>query len=207
MGGILVAGFVLAVIALSSGSTPSTQTATTNSDFNIATAADVPTPANVQLPPVDDRAVARAIGHLKLALDAEGFSGAMIYSQNCFASLTSRFSWTKLDQCEAFDALAQLAISQSDESGTETTYFTKDAVQSRFTTIASQHQGEVESTQSHLSDLTQAALAKISDLQTEDAEAATAAVGETTNAADGRDSLINSVADNGSADDVSTVPN
>lgn len=129
---------------------------------------DAPKAATVQLPAVNAASVDRAARHLKLALDSEGFPGAMIYSQNCFQSLSRQFSWAKLDQCEAFDALAQLAISQSQMIGPEATYLGKAEVEGRFTKAASDRQGEPGSIENHLSELSQASYAKIADLQTED---------------------------------------
>ena len=163
--GVLAVGIVLTIILSSSGNRPTAQPPASNSDLNADSAADVQTPATVQLPAVDTSAIMRATRHLKLALDAEGFSGAMIYSQNCFASLDGRFSWSKLDQCEAFDSLAQVAMSESEDAGSEATYFDKDAVESRFTTSASQHQAEANSMRAHLANLVQGALARIADLQ------------------------------------------
>jgi hypothetical protein len=169
LGWSAVGAIVVMAIFGSSGTTPSTQTLTSNTDQNAAPSTEVPTQPELQLPAVDTPSVARAARHLKLALDAEGFSGAMIYSENCFSSLASHFAWGKLDQCEAFDVLTQIAMSQSDERGPEATYFDKDAVEARFTTIGSQHHGETGSMRSHLSELTEAAYAKIAELQTDNA--------------------------------------
>jgi hypothetical protein len=169
LGGALIGGIVLVAIISSSGNTPPAQPTLSNIDTNESTGPAVAGAPKVALPAVASNSVVRAARHLKLALDAEGFSGAMIYSQNCFASLTTKFSWGKLDQCEAFDSLAEAAMSQSTEDGPEATYFAKDATESRFTTVAFQHQGEIDSVQSHLSDLTREAFAQIADLETEDA--------------------------------------
>jgi hypothetical protein len=169
LGWLVVAGIAFIAIKSCSASSPTTQSLVSDTDtgLNVAAAAST-APQNIQLPEVDSRSVGRAAKHLKLALDAEGFPGAMVYSQNCFASLSHSFSWAKLDQCEAFDALAQIAISQSGQFGTEATYFAKDAVDQRFTQIASDRQADPSSTQSHLSALANAALTRIADLQTAD---------------------------------------
>ena len=172
LGWILAAGIAFVLIKSCSGQNPTTEVPASSADLDLRTAADVQMPAYIQLPPVDSPSVSKAARHLKLALDAEGFAGAMIYSQNCFASLTGGFSWAKLDQCEAFDALSQLAISQADETGTEVTYFDKDALQSRFTKIASDRHGDPAAAKAHLSALMQAALARIGDLESRSSEAA-----------------------------------
>jgi hypothetical protein len=105
----------------------------------------------------------------------------MIYSQNCFESLDHHFSWAKLDQCEAFDTLAQLAIEQSGESGTEATYFDKDVLRGRYTKAAVDRNADPAGVQAHLSNLTSVALARISDLEKETSqEAAVGSVGADT---------------------------
>lgn len=71
----------------------------------------------------------------------------------------------KIDQCEAFDVLVQLAISQSGETGTEATYFDSDAVQSRFKNLVSARNVAPAAAETHLSTLMRASLAKIGDLE------------------------------------------
>lgn len=167
LAGATIAGIIMVVAAVSSpGSKPPIEDARTNS--NLAEIPEVPVlaPSQVKLPAVNSGSVARAARHLKLALDAEGFAGAMVYSQNCFASLATTFSWGKLDQCEGFDSLATVALSQSFEQGPEADYFQENASHARFTAAALQHQGEPSSVESHLSDLARAAFAKIENLAT-----------------------------------------
>jgi hypothetical protein len=189
LGWLVVAGIAFVAIKSCSANSPTTQSlvSNTNSGLNVATAAPA-APPNIQLPEVDENSVSRAARHLRLALDAEGFPGAMVYSQNCFASLSHSFSWAKLDQCEAFDALAQIAISQSGQFGTEATYFAKDAVDQRFTQVASDRQADPSSAQTHLSALANAALTRIADLQTADPDVEGLTAKESSDQTSGNDS-------------------
>jgi hypothetical protein len=123
------------------------------------------TPAFAAIPPVRTASTRLAARHLSLALDNEGFAGAMTYSQNCFRSLEATFSWTKLDQCAAFDALATLALSQADESQAESSYFNTTASAERFTQWAAKERADPQVAQAHLEDLDQAALVNIPLLQ------------------------------------------
>jgi len=173
LGWILVAIITFAIIKSCSSQSPRAELPATGSELNLTSSAEIPETALVPLPAVDAAAVTRAAKHLKLALGTEGFSGAMIYSQNCFESLNHRFSWTKLDQCEAFDTLTQLAISQSDEAGVESTYFDKSTLQARYRKVVTDQHGDPAAADKHLADLNDAALARISDLQSGEVETAT----------------------------------
>jgi hypothetical protein len=122
-------------------------------------------PAGEAVPAVEPQAAALAAKHLTLALDTEGFAGAMIYSQSCFRSLELKFSWRKLDQCAAFDTLARLAISQTEEVGPEASYFGEAASSDRFTEWARKEAAELASANSHFAEVSQAAMATIPQLQ------------------------------------------
>lgn len=84
--------------------------------------------------PLSPGSVRRGIGHFRSALKAEGLSGAMIYSQNCYDSLARAFTWAKLDQCGAFDMMAANAVPESDTTGLlkEADYFASEAVATRY---------------------------------------------------------------------------
>ena len=50
-------------------------------------------------------------GDARVAIAAkEDLAGEMIYSQNCYDVVGRDFSWSKLDECGAFDAAASLAL-------------------------------------------------------------------------------------------------
>jgi hypothetical protein len=112
-------------------------------------------------------AARKAVSHLRLALDAEGFPGAMLYSQNCFASLERQFSWEKLDQCGSFDALARLGATEAvDIPLAETAYFEEVTTSQRFMRGALAAQADEQSVRSHFADLQTVALGFLTDLQT-----------------------------------------
>jgi len=70
---------------------------------------------------------------MKVAMAAEGPSGAMIYSQNCYEALTHTFSWKRVDTCGAADALtAQRLDDATDALPSETAYFESEAVAGRY---------------------------------------------------------------------------
>jgi hypothetical protein len=165
LAGIIVIG----VIAGTSSSPPAPQTEPISSTS--VQPVQALQPEAVSIPVVEAKASARAAKHLKLALDTEGFAGAMIYSQSCFRSLELKFSWAKLDQCASFDALAQLAGSEAAELGPEQTYFEKAACDQRFTNWAARYNAGTDAARAHLAELTQLAYSKISNLQEEDKSA------------------------------------
>jgi hypothetical protein len=75
----------------------------------------------------------RAARHAGLAVGAEGTSGAMIYSVNCYAAVKRRYSQGKLDQCGAFDLLAARMTSDPVEFPVEAEYFQPEAGAGRYT--------------------------------------------------------------------------
>ena len=81
------------------------------------------------LPEVIAADIALAARHARMALDAEGFEGAQIYSLNCYAALERTFDLAKLDRCGAFDALISPAA--TDEIS-PSLFFDQDAAQQRF---------------------------------------------------------------------------
>ncbi|MFP5328552.1 MAG: hypothetical protein ACLGHC_00215 [Alphaproteobacteria bacterium] len=90
----------------------------------------------------------------------------MIYSQNCFGSIERQFSWSKLDQCTAFDTLIGLAATEEGLIGPEGAYFNQAAAEQRFAAAAQKSGAASESFPTHLEAIQTAALAKISELQT-----------------------------------------
>jgi hypothetical protein len=59
----------------------------------------MPSPTATTIASLDAPSVRKAKRHLDAVIGAEGLSGAMIYSQNCYDALSRAFSWAKLDQC------------------------------------------------------------------------------------------------------------
>ncbi|WP_157073560.1 hypothetical protein [Sphingomonas soli] len=88
--------------------------------------------------PLNPRSVELGVQHLRAVLGAEGISGAMIYSQNCYDALARDFSWKMLDRCGAFDMLAVKAVEGGDMSGldSEAQYFDPEAAAGRYLAAA-----------------------------------------------------------------------
>jgi hypothetical protein len=101
-------------------------------NLSAAIAAQGPPPVR----PLDAASVNRGLAHLRLAFGAEGFSGAMIYSQNCYDALSHAFSWARLDQCGAFDMLAARSIAEADAPGNEESYFEGETAAGRYLAAA-----------------------------------------------------------------------
>jgi hypothetical protein len=57
------------------------------------------------------------MSHLRQVAKAEGLAGEMIYSQNCYDALSRHFTWSKLDQCGAFDAGAAQSLGDGAATG------------------------------------------------------------------------------------------
>lgn len=126
---------------------------------------ETPAQAIEEPPEIQGATTRRAARHLRLALDAEGFAGAMIYSQNCFASVARQFNWPKLDQCGSFDALAQISAGELSFSP-EASYFDQTATQQRYLAAAAPSGARREAIESHFELVQAAALERIPDLQT-----------------------------------------
>jgi len=105
-----------------------------NANMSNAIAAQSPPPPE----PLSAASITRGTGHLRLAVTAEGFSGAMIYSQNCYDALGRAFTWAKLDVCGAFDMLAVRSITDADTGGlaNESDYFQSEAAAGRYLAAA-----------------------------------------------------------------------
>ena len=74
-------------------------------------------------------------GSKRVALAAaEGLSGEMIYSQNCYDVVGRGFSWRKLDECGGFDAEAGLTLGDTEPIGAEkeVAWFDSEAAAGRF---------------------------------------------------------------------------
>lgn len=122
-------------------------------DGNVSNAIAARPPPSPQ--PLRIAAVNRGTGHLRVAVNADGFSGAMIYSQNCYDALGRQFTWAKLDTCGAFDMLAVRSIADADTANfaNEAGYFQSEAAAGRYlaaATAAGQQAGEADT---RLSDL------------------------------------------------------
>lgn len=84
--------------------------------------------------PLSPTSVRTGAADYRLAMAAEGLSGAMIYSQNCYDALGSDFSWAKLDSCGAFDMMTVKFLPEDAEAGLdkETAYFADETAAGRY---------------------------------------------------------------------------
>jgi hypothetical protein len=98
----------------------------------------MPSPTATAIAALDVPSVRQAKRHLDAVIDAEGLSGAMIYSQNCYDALSRAFSWAKLDQCGGFDLLAVMTVDTTPVEGldTEAEYFGSEAAAGRYLALA-----------------------------------------------------------------------
>jgi hypothetical protein len=124
---------------------------TANADMGNAIAAQESAPVE----PLSAPGIARGIAHLRVAFAAEGMSGAMVYSQNCYDALAHQFGWTKLDQCGGFDMLAVRSLADADTAGlaNEAAYFQSEAAAGRYlaaATSAGEPPGDADQRLSHL---------------------------------------------------------
>lgn len=105
-------------------------------DENVSAGIAAQTPPPPQ--PLSAVGVSRGMAHLRLAAAAEGFAGAMVYSQNCYDALGHQFTWAKLDTCGAFDMLAVRSMANADTSAltSEIAYFQSETAAGRYLAAA-----------------------------------------------------------------------
>ncbi|MEG3169192.1 hypothetical protein U1737_13445 [Sphingomonas sp. LB3N6] len=98
--------------------------------LNSAVAAQTP-------PPIEAlNAAGASIGfaNMRKAVSAEGLSGAMIYSQNCYDALSRAFSWRRLDVCGAAYLKAIASVPEDDITAMsrEIAYFQSEVAAARY---------------------------------------------------------------------------
>jgi hypothetical protein len=96
-----IALLVIGVLA-SQGSNPSTNSAGAQ-DNRAEELVQAPTTTPPAPEPLNSASARKGEKLFQLVSAAEGATGAIVYSQNCFDALGRRFSWSKLDLCGAFD--------------------------------------------------------------------------------------------------------
>lgn len=153
---LIIGGFLLFIFLIGQCSSPeggTDYTAANMVDANMGTAiaAQAPPPPA----PLNAGSIQRGGAHLRLAFSAEGFSGAMIYSQNCYDALGRDFTWQRLDVCGAFDVLAARTIDGADTTAlaTEEIYFQSESVAGRYLAAATGAGEEAGNADQRLSDL------------------------------------------------------
>ena len=128
--------FLIGNISKCSSSTPMTSAAdvavsdSTIKTLNSAVAAQTPHPIEAL------NAAGASIGfaNMRKAVSAEGLSGAMIYSQNCYDALSRAFSWRRLDVCGAADLKAIESVPEDDIAAMsrEIAYFQSEVAAARY---------------------------------------------------------------------------
>lgn len=100
----------------------------------------IPVPAVVQtaatVEPLSRAEVAAGARALASMRAADGWSGAMIYSRNCYASLERRFAWNDLDRCGGFDASAAGLLDDATISDEAATWFESETAAGRYLAAA-----------------------------------------------------------------------
>ena len=95
-----------------------------------AVAAQAPPP----IQPLSPAGVSQGVRDMRAALTAEGVSGAMVYSQNCYDALAKGFGWRTLDACGAADMKAVAAVPEDGTTGLEkeSAYFQSEIAAARY---------------------------------------------------------------------------
>lgn len=144
----LVLGLLFAIGMCSSRSTnnPTQSFASPTLTNQIET---MPAPSPAPIDALSLASVRKGQRHLTMVLRAEGLSGAMIYSQNCYDALSRDFSWVRLDLCGGFDMLAVAAVETTATEGLsgEVAYFGSEAAAGRYLALATkagQEAGEAD---------------------------------------------------------------
>lgn len=109
----------------------------------------MPVPAAAPVAALSSASIRKGRQHLTMVLGAEGLSGAMIYSQNCYDALSRDFSWARLDLCGGFDMLAVASVEAAATEGliSEVEYFGSEAAAGRYLALATkggQEAGEAD---------------------------------------------------------------
>lgn len=157
LGWAILIGFIILVAAASQCSRRDNPANGSAADTNYAAALSNTVAAQGPLPveSVSTASVTRGIAHLHTAFTAEGFSGAMVYSQNCYDALAHHFTWAKLDQCGAFDALAARSIADADMTGldNEASWFQSEAAAGRYLAAATGAGEQADEADRRISDI------------------------------------------------------
>ncbi|MBB5986597.1 hypothetical protein [Sphingobium lignivorans] len=87
--------------------------------------------------PMNRASLRQGLADMRAAIKAEGISGAMIYSQNCYEGLSRKFTWVRMDVCGAADMLAVQAVDVADSIRlSEIGYFESEVAAGRYLAAA-----------------------------------------------------------------------
>ena len=110
----------------------------------VASDAVAPTDAALPISPMTEQStvdVKIGTGAFAKAVAVDDATSAVIFSKNCYAALDARFTWTKLDQCGAFDAATAKAVLAERMTGgvSETAYLSEENGAQRFISSGVSH--------------------------------------------------------------------
>lgn len=156
---VVFGGIVAGALALGQCSTSSPNSGTAPSDVAqnaISSAIGAQNVQGVQIvTPLSKSDVQIGMSHLRQVAKAEGIAGEMIYSQNCYDALSRHFTWSKLDQCGAFDIGAAQSLGDGAATGydREVAWFQSEAAAGRYIKGATAAGEEAEKADVRLNDL------------------------------------------------------
>src|SRR3546814_1584865 len=142
----IVIGFIVGAVLLlqrcgSSDTTSEAPPAVVSNAIDASLTAAIAPQAPATITPLSSKRARTGASELMLAVDAEGLSGAMIYSENCYDALSHKFDWSKLDTCGAFDQAAVHAADTTDLTGLskEASYFQSEVADRKSTRLNYSH--------------------------------------------------------------------
>lgn len=153
MGFVVIIGIVIVLAGLGRCGTSSTTSGNSLEAASTEMTQDLKTAVAAQptkvVEPLSTPSVARGVRQEHLAFAAEGLSGAMIFSQNCYDALSRSFDWKRLDRCGAADLAASRSVPEGDSSQLEkeSVYFDSEAAAQRYlgaATAAGEEAGEAD---------------------------------------------------------------
>ncbi|WP_146037350.1 hypothetical protein [Novosphingobium guangzhouense] len=150
---VAVVGAALFVIAQCSG-TPKSDQQVAAASFTSETSKAIASVAPAAVEPLEMTSVRAAAKDFKAVYGAQQLPGAMIFSQNCFEGLAHEFSWSRLDECGAFDAIAVGRLdAEADTTSSEYTYFDQEIAAGRYLAAVSSAGESADNSDLRLEDL------------------------------------------------------
>ncbi len=130
----IAAVIVITLIAIAQCSpAPKSEQQRAAANFTSQTSEAIASAAPPAVEPLATLSIKAAAKDFKAVYSAEGLAGAMIFSQNCFEGLAHEFSWARLDECGAFDAMAvQKLDADPTSSSSEAAYFDQETAAGRY---------------------------------------------------------------------------
>jgi hypothetical protein len=132
LAGVAVVMLIAVVVAYSCGKEDGSSSSSQPLSTAYETSQPAPTPTpTARAPQVAGAAVLQAAMDAERAIGAFSASGARLYSENCYAFLTARYSDATRDRCLAFDLLSAKVTSERGDTS-ELEWFDEAAIRARF---------------------------------------------------------------------------